>query len=223
MTGPEVALEGLVSRGVLQPLALFDKPDPLEGPFFEETIYVTPSRLPAAVQERIVNCTSQAVKALGLLEGPIHAEIRLGVEGPAVIEVNARSIGGQCSRVLKFGTGMSLEELIIRHALDADFKPPQRDHKPTGVMMIPIPLAGRLTEVRGVRDAESVAGIEQVSITAHPDQELLPLPEGSLYLGFLFARASSPAAVEAALREAHSHLEVVVEPLESVSSVPGFA
>jgi biotin carboxylase len=219
ISGPEVALEGLISRGVLQPLALFDKPDPLEGPFFEETIYLTPSRLPAAVQERIVNCTSQAVKALGLSEGPIHAEIRLGVDGLSVIEVNARSIGGQCSRVLKFGTGMSLEELIIRHALDADFRPPQHDRKPAGVMMIPIPRAGRLTEVRGVPDAEAVSGIERVSITAHPGQELLPLPEGSLYPGFLFARASSPAAVEAALREAHSHLEFVVEPFESVSSV----
>ena len=218
ISGPEVALEGLVSRGVLRTLALFDKPDLLEGPFFEETIYVTPSCLPADVQERIVNCTSHAIDALGLLEGPIHAEIRLGVEGPAVIEVNARSIGGQCSRVLKFGTGMSLEELIIRHALDADFRPPQRDRKPAGVMMIPIPRAGRLTEVRGVRDAKAVAGIERVSITAHPGQTLLPLPEGSLYLGFLFARASSPAAVEAALREAHSRLEFLVEQSASVHS-----
>lgn len=215
ISGPEVALEGLVSRGSLQSLALFDKPDPLEGPFFEETIYVTPSRLPAAVQEQIVNCTSQAVKALGLSEGPVHAEIRVGVDGPSVIEVNARSIGGQCSRVLRFGTGKSLEELIIRHALDADFSPPQHDRKPAGVMMIPIPCAGRLTEVRGVPDAEAVAGIERVSITAHPGQELLPLPEGSLYLGFLFARASAPAAVEAALREAHSRLEFLVEPSES--------
>jgi biotin carboxylase len=215
ISGPEVALEGLVSLGVLQTLALFDKPDLLEGPFFEETIYVTPSRLEADVQKRIVRCTSHAIEALGLSEGAIHAEIRLGTDGPSVIEVNARSIGGQCSHVLRFGTGMSLEELIIRHALDPDFTPPQRDCKPAGVMMLPIPRAGRLTEVRGVPDAESVVGIERVSITAHPGQELLPLPEGSLYPGFLFARASSPAAVEAALREAHSRLEFLVEPSES--------
>ena len=217
ISGPEVALEGLVSRGVLQPLALFDKPDPLEGPFFEETIYVTPSRLPADVQEQIVNCTSHAIEALGLSEGPIHAEIRLGVDGPSMIEVNARSIGGQCSHVLRFGTGMSLEELIIRHALDADFSPPQRDRVPAGVMMIPVPRAGRLIDVSGLRDAESVAGIERGSITAHSGQKLLPLPEGSLYLGFVFARASSPTAVEAALREAHSRLEVRIEPSEPSS------
>jgi biotin carboxylase len=211
ISGPEVALEGLVSRGILQPLALFDKPDPLEGPFFEETIYVTPSRLPPDVQERVIDSARQAIEALGLSEGPIHAEIRLGADGPSVIEVNARSIGGQCSHVLRFGTGMSLEELIISHALDADFEPPLRDREPAGVMMIPILRAGRLTEVRGIQDAELVAGIERVSITAHAGQQLLPLPEGALYPGFLFARAESPALVEAALREAHSRLRIVIE------------
>lgn len=217
ISGPEVALEGIVSRGVLQTLAVFDKPDPLEGPFFEETIYVTPSSLPQDIQERIVNCTSHAIEALGLSEGPIHAEIRLGAEGPSVIEVNPRSIGGHCSRVLRFGTGMSLEELIIGHAIDPDFRPPQHDLNPAGVMMIPIPCAGRLLEVLGLKDAEDVAGIESISITAHPGQELLPLPDGSQYLGFLFARGSSPAAVEASLREAHSRLKFHVEPAEPPS------
>ena len=136
--GPEVALEGLLSRGQLRVLALFDKPNPLDGPFFEETIYVTPSRLPTVVQEQITRCTSDAVRALGLSEGPIHAELRLGADGPSVIEVNARSIGGQCSRMLRFGTGISLEELIIRHSLDGDLESPVREHQPAGVMMIPI-------------------------------------------------------------------------------------
>jgi len=183
ISGPEVALEGLLSRGRLHVLALFDKPDPMDGPFFEETIYVTPSRLPSVVQDQIVSCTSQAVRALGLSEGPIHAELRLGTDGPSVIEVNARSIGGQCSRVLRFGTGISLEELIIRHALDVEFEPPVREHQPAGVMMIPIPQAGRLSEVRGLHAAETVAGIDRVTISAHLDQDLLPLPDGSVYLG----------------------------------------
>ena len=212
--GPEVALEGLLSRGRLRVLALFDKPDPLDGPFFEETIYVTPSRLPPVVQEQIVRCTSQAVRAIGLSEGPIHAELRLGTDGPSVIEVNARSIGGQCSRVLRFGTGISLEELIIRHALDGDIEPPVREPQPAGVMMIPIPQAGRLSEVRGLHAAETVAGIDRVTISAHLGQELLPLPEGSIYLGFLFARASSAKAVEAALRKAHARLTFVIEPFD---------
>jgi biotin carboxylase len=215
ISGPEVALEGLLSRGELHVLALFDKPDPMDGPFFEETIYLTPSRLPTGVQEQITNCTSQAVRALGLSEGPIHAELRLGTDGPSVIEVNARSIGGQCSRVLRFGVGISLEELIIRHALDGDFEPPVLECQPAGVMMIPIPQAGRLSEVRGLHEAESVAGIEGVTISAHVGQELLPLPEGSVYLGFLFARASSVEAVEAALREAHARLTFVIEPFDS--------
>jgi biotin carboxylase len=218
--GPEVAVEGLLSDGRLRVLALFDKPDPLDGPFFEETIYVTPSRLPSDVQEQIADCTSRAVQALGLTEGPIHAELRLGEDGPSVIEVNARSIGGQCSRMLKFGTGISLEEMIIRHALEGresrvESREPEEIGTPSGVMMIPIPRAGTLREVHGVDDAESVANIERVSISAHVGQQLVPLPEGSLYLGFLFARASSVAAVEAALREAHAQLQFVIESFDS--------
>ena len=217
--GPEVALEGLLSRGQLRVLALFDKPDPLDGPFFEETIYLTPSRLPAVVQEQIARCTGDAVRALGLSEGPIHAELRLGTDGPSVIEVNARSIGGQCSRMLKFGTGISLEELIIRHALDGDLESPVREHQPAGVMMIPIPRAGQLSAVHGLPAAESVDGIERVTISSHVGQKLVPLPEGSIYLGFIFARASSVEAVEVALREAHARLQFVIEPFE-ISNEP---
>jgi hypothetical protein len=214
-----VALEGLLSRGQLRVLALFDKPDPLDGPFFEETIYVTPSRLPAAVQEQIACCTGDAVRALGLSEGPIHVELRLGTDGPSVIEVNARSIGGRCSRMLKFGTGISLEELIIRHALDGDLESPVREHQPAGVMMIPIPRAGQLSAVHGLQAAESVDGIERVTISSHVGQKLVPLPEGSIYLGFIFARASSVEAVEVALREAHARLQFVIEPFE-ISNEP---
>ncbi|MFP8870989.1 MAG: ATP-grasp domain-containing protein, partial [Myxococcota bacterium] len=213
--GQEVALEGILSNGRLRVLALFDKPDPLDGPFFEETIYVTPSRLSKVIREQIARSTSEAVRALGLTEGPIHAELRLGADGPSVIEVNARSIGGQCSRMLKFGTGMALEELIIRHALDLDFEPPDREPEPAGVMMIPIPRAGKLRAVHGQHEAEAVADIEQVTISAHLGQKLIPLPEGSIYLGLLFARASSVEAVEAALREAHARLQFVIEPFES--------
>ena len=211
--GPEVALEGMLTRGELRMLALFDKPDPLDGPFFEETIYVTPSRLATEIQEEIAQCAAQAARALGLTEGPVHAELRLGKDGPSVIEVNPRSIGGLCSRVLRFGTGLSLEELIIRHALEEDFELPKRQSHATGVMMIPTARAGRLIEVRGLDEAKAVSGIEDVTISAHLGQRLVPLPEGSRYLGFIFARADSPQAVEAALRESHSKLEFVIEPL----------
>ncbi|MBI4380411.1 MAG: ATP-grasp domain-containing protein [candidate division NC10 bacterium] len=210
--GREVALEGLLVRGELHVLALFDKPDPLDGPFFEETIYVTPSRLPAAVQAEIASCAARAARALGLQDGPVHAELRVGSRGPSVIEVAARSIGGLCSRTLRFGTGLSLEELILRHALGIGIPSLERERRAAGVMMIPIPRAGVLKEVRGQAESRSVSGIEEIAITAHPGEDLVPLPEGARYLGFIFARAESPERVEAALREAHRRLEFIVMP-----------
>ena len=204
--GVEVAVEGLLREGALDVLAVFDKPDPLEGPFFEETIYVTPSRIPDESLGRIRSVTSLACRALGLVDGPIHAEIRLNDRGAFVIEVAARSIGGLCSRTLRFGTGTSLEELILRHALRLPHTDRPRDPRAAGVMMIPIPRAGRLEGIEGVDRARAVADIEDVVISAHAGQRLVPLPEGSRYLGFVFSRASTPERAEAALREAHAQL-----------------
>ena len=218
VAGPEVALEGLLTGGDLQALALFDKPDPLDGPFFEETLYVTPSRMDETMQQRVTRCAQQAAAALGLSEGPVHAELRLSPQGPAVIEVNPRSIGGLCSRVLRFGTGMSLEELIIRHALREHPEWPSQQRQPAGVMMIPIPRAGQLRAIHGIEAARDVCGIEDLTISAHLGQQLVPLPEGAQYLGFAFARAESARAVETALRTAHRCLEFVIEPVASGSA-----
>jgi len=204
--GAEVAVEGLLTEGALRILAVFDKPDPLEGPFFEETIYVTPSRLPPATLDDVRRTTERGCRALGLEHGPIHAELRLGPGGPVVIELAARSIGGLCSRTLTFGTGLSLEELILRHALGARDEAPQREPGAAGVMMVPIPKAGLLEAVRGLEEARAVPDVVDVVISAHVGQRLVPLPEGSRYLGFLFSRASNPRRAEAALREAHSKL-----------------
>jgi biotin carboxylase len=208
LPGSEVALEGLLERGRLRVLALFDKPDPLDGPYFEETIYVTPSRLSPETQARIASVASSAAAALGLVDGPIHAELRVGDGGGEawVLEVAARSIGGLCSRTLRFGTGLSLEELILRHALGATVDGLARESGAAGVMMIPIPRAGVLQGVDGLDEARSVAHVSDVTISAHPGQALVPLPEGSRYLGFLFARAEAPGEVEAALREGHRRL-----------------
>ncbi len=210
--GMEVALEGLLFKGDLQVLALFDKPDPLDGPFFEETIYVTPSRLPAATQAAIADCTAAAAQALGLREGPVHAELRLNESGPWIVEVAARSIGGLCSRTLRFGTGMSLEELIIRHALGMEIASMERERKPAGVMMIPIPQSGTLQEIRGREEAERIPGIEEIKITIPIGQAVIPLPEGMKYLGFIFARDETPERVETALREAHRRLTFIMTP-----------
>ena len=205
--GPEVAVEGLLSDGRLEVLAVFDKPDPLDGPFFEETIYVTPSRQTAATLADLQSVTERACAALGLRHGPIHAEVRIGPAGPSVIEVAARSIGGLCSRTLRFGTGMSLEELLLRHALSKERDLPPRDARAAGVLMIPIPKGGRLERVSGVAEARQVPGVEDVVVSARPGQILVPLPEGSRYLGFVFSRAETAEGAERALREAHAKLD----------------
>ena len=199
--GREFALEGILTRGKLQVLALFDKPDPLDGPFFEETIYTTPSREDSSTQEAILQTTQAAIDALGLTEGPIHAEMRVNERGVWMLEVAARPIGGLCARVLP-----GLEELILRHAAGDD---PGEIAMPTpasGVMMIPIPREGIYVDVEGLDRARAEPGIEEVMITAKQGHKLVPLPEGASYLGFIFARAQTPAAVERALRDAHSQL-----------------
>ncbi len=208
VAGPEVALEGLLREGALTTLALFDKPDPLEGPYFEETIYVTPSRLPEETQERVARTAALAAAAIGLERGPIHAELRLPGGDPAVIEVAGRSIGGLCSRALRFGTGLSLEDLILREALSLPVPGADPDRGAAGVMMIPIPKSGVLEGVGGVDEARGVEGIEDVVISAHPGERVAPPPEGWRYLGFLFSRARTPAQAEAALRRAHALLRI---------------
>lgn len=210
--GVEVALEGLLTNGSLHVLALFDKPDPLDGPFFEETIYVTPSRLPEESQRAIAACTAGGAAALGMREGPVHAELRINEAGPWMIEMASRSIGGLCSSVLEFGTGMSLEELILTHAVGGEVGAAERAYQAAGVMMIPIPGAGLLRGVDGVDEAAAVPGVTGVEITAKVNHRLVPLPEGESYLGFIFARGETPANVEAAIREAHRRLHVRLAP-----------
>ena len=204
--GAEVAVECIVTEGRARVLAIFDKPDPLEGPYFEETIYVTPSRLPAARQAAIVASTQRAIEALGLTHGPAHAEFRLNQTGVWPLEIAPRSIGGLCSRALRFGDRVSLEELILRHACGMDVSGLERDAQASGVMMLPIPRPGILREVDGIEEAKGVAGIEDLRVTIPVGQEVVPLPEGSRYLGFLFARAEDPERVESALREAHRRM-----------------
>ena len=213
--GAEVALEGLLEDGALRTLALFDKPDPLDGPFFEETIYVTPSRLPAATQAAVADVAARAARALGLSDGAVHCEVRLrpaagGALEPVVLEIAARSIGGLCGRTLRFGTGMSLEELILRRALGRPIDSLERERAAAAVMMIPIPRGGILEEVRGLDEARAVPHVEDVTISLHKGQAVVPLPEGSRYLGFIFSRAATPGEAEAALRAAHRRLQLVI-------------
>jgi biotin carboxylase len=209
VAGVEVSVEGLLRGGALEVLAVFDKPDPLDGPYFEETIYVTPS---VHATDELARVVGEACAAIGLVEGPVHAEARLTPEGrPVVIEVAARSIGGLCSRALTFGAGVSLEELILRHALALPLDELERATGASGVMMLPIPRSGTLREVAGRDDALAVAGVKGLDITIPPGREVRALPEGDRYLGFVFATGDTPDHVVAALREASGRLQVRID------------
>jgi formate-dependent phosphoribosylglycinamide formyltransferase (GAR transformylase) len=223
--GAEYAIEGLLSHGVLRILAIFDKPDPLDGPFFEETIYRTPSVATPDVQQRIATAVTDAVRAIGLHHGPVHAECRVNEEGVYVLEVAARPIGGICSRALRFRPGhsaafddVSLEEVLLRHALGEDVSGYAREPRASGVMMIPIPRRGIYRRVEGEDAALAVIGVGDVRITAKPDAPIVPLPEGRSYLGFIFANATEPSAVDRTLREAHGCLHFVID--RDVTVVP---
>jgi biotin carboxylase len=204
--GREFAIEGLVTAGRFQPLAIFDKPDPLEGPYFEETLYITPSRERESVQKDLLDTTRLAVEAVGLRHGPVHAELRYNRAGAWILETHARPIGGLCAKALRFEGGVPLEEIILRHAIGEDVSKVRLEGPASGAMMIPLARAGVFQSVEGVEEAEGVPGIEEIIITAKQGQQFMALPDKSSYPGFIFARGESPAAVEAALREAHAKL-----------------
>jgi biotin carboxylase len=214
--GAEYAVEGVLTQGAFQPFAIFDKPDPLDGPFFEETIYVTPSRRSEQVQQRIVGAVAAAARALGLFHGPVHAECRVNDTGVVVLEVAARPIGGLCAKALRFTArgaeaGASLEEILLRHALGEDVSQYRREQAASAVMMVPIPRRGVLRRVDGVAEAGAVTGVDEVRITTKPDTVLVPLPEGRSYLGFVFAHGATSEAAERSLREAHARLRFLIE------------
>jgi len=214
--GDEVAVEGMLSGGELQVLTVFDKPDPLNGPYFEETYYTTPSRHAHDTLDELHHTVQAACSAYGLREGPVHAECRINGEGTWILEVAARTIGGLCGRLLQFGTGYSLEELVLAQAMGKAL-PIEASSQGAGVLMIPIPQAGILKRVEGVLAAQRVPYIESVEIQLREGHELVPLPEGNSYLGFIFARAPSAPQAEIALRAAHACLKIVVAPLWKVS------
>jgi biotin carboxylase len=215
--GREVAVEGLLTDGELRILAIFDKPDPLEGPYFEETIYVTPSRLADAQQREIERCAADAVRALGLFQGPVHAEFRVNGEGVWPLEVAPRPIGGLCARALQFVPDaatqtIGLEELLLRHALGLPGSDWPRERFASGVMMIPVPKSGVLQKIEGEDAARSVPGISALEITARLHDYIAAWPEGSSYLGFLFATRNSAEEVEEAIRAAHAKLRFYLAP-----------
>lgn len=216
--GFEVAVEGMLNKGDLQILAMFDKPDPMEGPYFEETYYVTPSRLTSEEQALISKRVTDACHAYGLVNGPVHAELRLFNGEAWILEIAARTIGGQCAQLLRFGTGYGLEELVIRQATGNPVQTETKD-KSAGVLMIPIPKAGILRRVEGLANARRVPCITKVEISVRDGYELIPLPEGAAYLGFIFAEGPDPQSVENALRESHACLNFITAPVLKMSAL----
>ena len=211
--GPEIALEGMLAGGELSVLAIFDKPDPLDGPFFEETIYVTPSRLSRSVQALAAARVREGCAAYGLTEGPVHAELRIHDGEAWIIEIAGRTIGGDCARLFTFGSGAGLEHLVLQRALGrTPGAPIPGAGRAAGVLMIPTPGAGTLRRVEGVMAASRIPGIREVSIAVREGYELTPLPEGGSYLGFVFALGEDPAGVEASLRRAQDTIRVIVAP-----------
>ena len=213
--GKEVAVEGVLSDGELQVLAIFDKADPLEGPYFEETIYVTPSRLDADRVKEVEKCAADAVRALGLTHGPVHAEFRMNEDGVWPLEVAPRPIGGLCARSLRFVSDASeevigLEEVLLRQALGMPVGNWTREKMASGVMMIPVPASGVLERVEGEAAARAVPGVTDLEITARLHDYIAAWPEGSSYLGFLFARGETAGDAESALRSAHAKLRFAI-------------
>ena len=216
LPGVEVAVEGLLVEGTFHALAIFDKPDPLEGPYFEETVYVTPSRQPQRAQEAIVRAARDAAQALGLSRGPVHAEFRVNERDVWPLELAPRPIGGLCARALRFadrpGEMISLEELLLQEAGGDLREVPRRENAASGVMMIPVPGSGIVEKVEGEKEALAVPGVTELHVTARLGDFLAAWPEGSSYFGFLFARAETPEGVEDALRRAHGKLRFVITP-----------
>jgi biotin carboxylase len=215
--GHEVAIEGLLTNGVLRVLAIFDKPDPLEGPFFEESIYVTPSRHSPSQQAAITRCAEDSARALGLTHGPIHAEFRVDGHSVWPIEVAPRPIGGLCARSLRFGPAspgefIGLEELLLRHALELPGRDMPRETSASGVMMIPVPQSGNYEGVEGENSARATPGVTELFVTARLHDFIRAWPEGSSYLGFIFARGEKSEEVETSLREAYSKLSFKLTP-----------
>jgi len=211
LPGPELSIDGVLTAGDLTVTAVFDKPGMPDGPTFEETLLVSPSRLAAGTLAAAVRTAADAARSLGLSTGPVHAELRICDRGPAMLELAPRSIGGLCSRALRFAGGASLEEIVLANALGRPIPGGGGPAAPCGIYMLPVPRPGILRAVEGKADALAVSGVTGLTITIPPGQRVRPLPDGDRYLGFVYAEADTPADVEEALTAAVARLRVVIQ------------
>lgn len=221
LDGPEISLEGMVWDGVVETLAIFDKPDQPSGPFFPESTFVTPSTLSRREVAEVEATVQRATRAIGLTHGPIHAELRIVAAVPKVLEIAGRSIGGLCGRALTFGLmGDSIESLLIRQSLGMRRVGSSRQPGASGVLMIPIERSGTLTSVTGLDRAAEIEGVWNVEMTVPLGADVVAPPHGDRYLGFVFARSHDRATTVRALRTAASVIEVQIDDKAGVSK-PG--
>lgn len=216
LDGIEIAIDGFINQDNFQLLALFDKPEPLNGPYFEESYYITPSQLPNTTQQEIIDEITRCCQAYGLTFGPIHAEARVTKNGVFLIEMASRTIGGQCAQLLEYSLGIKLEELVLK-LLCNEKVDLQTNHQYPGVLMIPIPEKGILKRVEGLLEANKVEYIEDIEIHIQPGYELIPLPEGSSYLGFIFALSDTYDDTFNALKSAHKKLKFITQQSWSIN------
>lgn len=209
--GEEYAVEGFLIQGQFHLLTIFDKPDPLQGPFFEETYYLAPSRLAATRQRQVIETVESSCKAYGLVQGPVHAELRINQHGIYLIELANRTIGGQCGRLIESITGYRLEEIVLM-GMTNNLPEFQHSEGSSGVLMIPVPRAGLLKRVEGLTDALATPYIEDLEIHINTGYELIPLPEGASYLGFIFAKSPDYQTTWNALKAAHEKLRFITQP-----------
>lgn len=216
LPGSELSCELLLQYGAPEVITEFGKPLPLTGPYFEESIYLTPPALGAALRREVHELSMAAAKALGFYHGPAHCEIRLTPDGPKVLEIAGRLLGGACAGSFRDRLGEDLDALLLRSALGERITlPAPADDAPTvGALMIPVPGEGRVVAVRGDDGARRVPGVRDVSLQTEPGEIVVPFPEQACYaVGFVSASGPDEAAVVGSLGQAAAQISLELTPL----------
>ena len=209
--GKEYALEGTIINSELKKIVIFDKPVEYKHPYFEESIYITPSELSSEAEKRVVSIVDKACKKIGLEDGPVHVEFKINENQIFIIEINPRMIGGLCSRCLSFGLfKVSLEEIILHAFMNNELKNIELLNNYVGVLMIPTPKSGKFISINK-EELEKIPNISNVEITVPEGSDLLEPPYGDKYLGFAFSQGIDKKTVNESLLTAMNLANPIIE------------
>ena len=209
--GKEYALEGTIINSELKKIVIFDKPVEYKHPYFEESIYITPSELSSEAEKRVVSIVDKACKKIGLEDGPVHVEFKINENQIFIIEINPRMIGGLCSRCLSFGLfKVSLEEIILHAFMNNELKNIELLNNYVGVLMIPTPKSGKFISINK-KELENIQNISNVEITVPEGSDLLEPPYGDKYLGFAFSQGIDKKTVNESLLTAMNLANPIIE------------